>query len=59
MKGNLLKGLSSIMTGSYSRMPSIFDNRQVHLTDKSLYDFLDLMEDQIFELRIESIFRKG
>lgn len=54
----LVESLSGSLSGSYSRMPSIFDNRQIHLTDKSLYDFLELMEDQLFELRIESYLEK-
>ncbi len=51
--------LAESLSGSgYGRMASIFENRQIHLTDKSLYEFLELVEGQTFELRMESYLEK-
>lgn len=54
----LAESLGGAAASNYSRIPSIFNGRHLYLTDQSLKDFLDLMEDQPFELRIESYLEK-
>lgn len=41
-----------------SKKLSAFDGRRICLTDQSLYDFLNLVEGQSFELRLESYLEK-
>lgn len=45
-------------SASFTKRISAFDGKRIYLTDQTLTEFLDLMEGQNFEMRIESYLEK-